>query len=150
ADFDDSKLPELGTKAVALDGVKVGVDYALILTTPAGLARYVIGDIVRFLSTEPPRMIYVGRTQLQLSAFGEHVIEKEVTDSLEGVCRSHGWQITNFHVAPVFANAAAGVDRGRHEWWIELKSDSSHPPESALIADGVDRELQIRNDDYEA
>jgi hypothetical protein len=71
ADFDAGNLANLGPKAVPLAGVKAGVDYAILLTTPAGLGRYVIGDVVRFTSTEPPRLVYVGRTQLQLSAFGE-------------------------------------------------------------------------------
>ena len=80
--FDEASLANLGAKAVPLEGVQTGVDYALLLTTPAGLCRYVIGDVVRFLSTDVPRLIYVGRTSLQLSAFGEHVIEKELTDAL--------------------------------------------------------------------
>jgi hypothetical protein len=149
-DFDDTRLATLGAKAVPLEGVQPGVDYALVMSTPAGLARYVIGDIVRFISTAPPRLIYVGRTALQLSAFGEHVIEKEVTDSLQAVCQTNGWQIVNFHVAPMFANSQTGEKRGRHEWWVELKPGMQKTPRGPLIAEGVDRELQIRNDDYEA
>ena len=107
--FDEARLPELGKFAVPLVEVQPGVDYAVLLTTPAGLCRYVIGDVVRFLSTTPPRLIYVGRTRLQLSAFGEHVIEKEVTDALTTVCARHGVVIGNFHVAPKFVAAEAGV-----------------------------------------
>jgi hypothetical protein len=150
AEFDEARLSALGPRAIPLEDVKTGVDYALVLTTPAGLARYVIGDIVRFIATSPPRLIYVGRTQLQLSAFGEHVIEKEVTDSLQAVCLGHGWQIVNFHVAPMFANSLTGEKRGRHEWWVELKPGMTKTPTGPLIAEGVDRELQVRNDDYEA
>ena len=53
-----------------LEGVHVGEDYVLLLTTPGGLCRYAIGDVVRFVSTSPPRLVYAGRTRLQLSAFG--------------------------------------------------------------------------------
>ncbi len=150
ADFDAANLANLGRKAVPLAGVKRGVDYALLLTTPAGLARYVIGDVVRFVSTEPPRLVYVGRTQLQLSAFGEHVIEKELTDTLTVICRRHQWNVVNFHVAPIFANLATGQIRGRHEWWIELKAGTATTPIGPLVAAELDVELRQRNDDYDA
>lgn len=149
-DFDPERLPVLGPKIVPLAGVKVGEDYALLLSTPAGLSRYVIGDVVRFISMEPPRLIYVGRTALQLSAFGEHVIEKELTDALTSACRLHGGTIVNFHVAPKFIDLAAGQDRGRHEWWIELRADGGALPDRAALAAEIDRDLMVRNDDYEA
>ena len=150
ADYDDTRLEHLGRKAVPLAGVQVGVDYALVMTTPAGLARYVIGDIVRFTSTEPPRLLYVGRTKLQLSAFGEHVIEKEVTDALLAVTQRHACTIANFHVAPIFVNAATGQHRGQHEWWIELRSGTTPAPMPSRLATDLDTELQRLNDDYEA
>jgi hypothetical protein len=149
-DFDESRLEHLGPKVVPLAGVKPGVDYAILLTTPAGLARYVIGDVVRFTSTEPPRLVYVGRTKLQLSAFGEHVIEKEITESLMTVCRRNRWSIVNFHVAPIFANSLTGQNRGRHEWWVELKPGTITTPTGLLMAAELDLELQRMNDDYEA
>ena len=150
ADFDESRLEHLGPKVVPLADVKPGVDYALLLTTPAGLVRYVIGDVVRFISTQPPRLIYVGRTKLQLSAFGEHVIEKDLTDALLTVCRRNGWTIVNFHVAPLFANSLTGQNRGRHEWWIELKPGTANTPTGPLIALELDAEVQRLNDDYSA
>ena len=150
ADFDASRLEHLGRKVVPLDGVQPGVDYALLLTTPAGLARYVLGDVVRFVSTAPPRLLYVGRTKLQLRAFGEHVIEKELTDALIAVCRRHGWTIVNFHVAPLFASTNTGLSRGRHEWWIELKPGTVTTPTGKHMAAELDTELQRLNDDYGA
>lgn len=150
ADYDENRLVELGPKAVPLAGVQPGVDYVLLLTTPAGLTRYVIGDVVRFTGTAPHRLIYVGRTRLQLSAFGEHVIEKEVTDSLLNVCHRQGWTIVNFHVAPVFANTLTGQTRGRHEWWIELRPGTVATPTGPLLAAELDVELQRLNEDYEA
>jgi hypothetical protein len=148
-EFDESRLAELGPKVLPLEGVKVGIDYALLLTTPAGLCRYVIGDVVRFVSTDIPRLVYAGRTKLQLSAFGEHVIEKELTDALSTVCQRYGWSIANFHVAPLFVDSSAGRDRGRHEWWIELKA-KLEPAAIAILAAGLDAELIRLNDDYEA
>ena len=147
-EFDDSLPPGLGAKPVPLEGVRAGEDYALVLTTPAGLCRYVIGDVVRFISTAPPRLIYVGRTKLQLSAFGEHVIEKELTDSLVAVCQRNDWTIVNFHVAPVFVNSLTGQNRGCHEWWIELRPLSVATPTGPVLAAQLDAELMARNDDY--
>ena len=150
ADYDESRLAQLGARTVSLDGVKAGVDYVLVMTTPGGLSRYVIGDVVRFVSTEPARLVYAGRTKLQLSAFGEHVIEKELTDALTTVCARHGWQVVNFHVAPVFVNSLTGQKRGSHEWWLELRAGSEVNPTGPVIAPLLDAELQRLNDDYDA
>lgn len=150
AEFDERRLAAIGANAVSLEGVKPGVDYVLLLTTPAGLCRYVIGDVVRFVSTTPARLIYVGRTKLQLSAFGEHVIEKELTDALLTVCQRHGWNIVHFHAAPLFMNSLVGQKRGRHEWWIELRTHTTETPTGPILAAELDAELIRLNDDYEA
>jgi hypothetical protein len=149
-EFDEARLPLLGDKAVPIGDVKEGVDYALVMTTPAGFARYVIGDVVRFVSTRPARLNYVGRTKLQLSAFGEHVIEKEITDALLSVCRRNGWTIVNFHVAPIFLSSTTNRIRGRHEWWVELKPGTLTTPTGPIIAVELDAELKRLNEDYEA
>jgi GH3 auxin-responsive promoter len=150
SEFAEERLNLIGQKAVPLSGVVAGVDYALVLTTPSGLARYVIGDIVRFVSTEPPRLTCVGRTNLRLSAFGEHVIEKEITDSLLTVCRRNGWTIVNFHVAPIFASSMTGRSSGRHEWWVELKPGTTMTPTGPIMAVELDHELMRLNPDYGA
>lgn len=149
-EFDEANLGRLGARALPLTAVQPGVDYVLIMTTPAGLCRYVIGDVVRFVSTEPARLVYSGRTKLQLSAFGEHVIEKELTDALTAVCRRNGWQVVNFHVAPIFVSSLIGQKRGCHEWWLELHPGSDATPTGPVLAEGLDAELQRLNDDYEA
>jgi hypothetical protein len=143
ADYDEAALTSLGLKAVPLAGVRAGGEYALVLTSPAGLARYVLGDVVRFHSVSPPRLSYVGRTRLQLSAFGEHVIERELTDALLAACA--GTPIANFHVAPAFGQGAG--ERGRHEWWIELRGAVAS---GEALARELDRELRRRNADYDA
>jgi hypothetical protein len=148
-EFDPALPPGLGARAVPLEAVRAGEDYVLLLTTPAGLCRYAIGDVVRFVTTTPPRLMYVGRTSLQLSAFGEHAIEKELTDALVAVCRRHGWTITNFHVAPLFASSLTGQTRGRHEWWIELHPRTVETPTGPLLAGELDAELTARNPAYE-
>jgi hypothetical protein len=150
AEYDAARLHLLGPKAVPLGEVEAGVDYAVILTTPAGLARYFLGDIVRFVSTEPARLIYVGRTKLELNAFEEHVIEKNITDALLAVCRHNGWTIVNFHVAPFFQSSSGGRARGRHEWWVELRAGTTMTPTGPIIAPELDTELRRLNKDYDA
>lgn len=149
-EFNEAGLAGLGPKVVPLEEVRPGVDYALVMSTPAGLSRYVIGDVVRFVSTAPPRLVYVGRTRLQLSAFGEHVLEKEVTDALTAVGEAQGWRIGNFHVAPLFPDRRAGQHLGRHEWWLEPHAGAVVVPGGPIIAAALDARLRHLNDDYAA
>lgn len=151
ADFDNNRLEQLGPKALALGEVKPNVDYAVLLTTPAGFARYVLGDIVRFTSVTPPRLIYVGGTTLRLNAFAENVSEKDVTDALTAVCQRRGWLPVNFHVAPLFqSHALTGQQRGRHEWWVELKPGSVATPTGPHMAAELELDLQRSNETYAA
>lgn len=148
--FDDALPAGLGAHALRLEDVKVGEDYAVLLTTPGGLCRYVLGDVVRFTSTRPPRILYVGRTDLQLNRFGEHVSERDVTDALVTVCRRHDWTITNFHVAPLSEHTLTGQQKGHHEWWIELIPGTVATPTGPVMAAALDAEVTARNHDYEA
>lgn len=148
-DFDESRLPQLASKVVPLESVRPGVDYAVLVTTPAGLCRYVVGDVVRFLSVEPPRLQYIGGTKLQLNSFGERVTEKDLTDALVALCQRNAWSIVNFHVAPLFTNPLYGTTRGRHEWWIELKPGTVITPTGPQMAVELDMELQRLNPSYE-
>jgi len=148
-DYHGDDLSACGPRAVPLEGVRAGEDYALVLTTPAGLTRCVVGDIVRFVSTDVPRLVYAGRTALRLGAFGEYVAEKELTDALLAVCQRHAWTIANFHVAPQFTQSAVlGQKRGRHEWWVELKPVTVKNPTGPVLAAELDVELQRLSDDY--
>lgn len=149
-DFDPARLEHIGAKAVPLADVKTGVDYVVLLTTPAGFTRYVLGDVVRFVSTRPPRLVVRGQTKLELNAFGEHVSERDLTDALVGVCARHAWTIVNFHVAPLFTANFTGQNRGRHEWWIELRPGTVATPIGPQMAAALDAELQRLSPDYAA
>lgn len=150
SEFEEARLPSLGTKAVPISGVRTGVDYALVLTTAAGLARYLLGDIVRFVSTRPARIVHVGRTNLRLNAFGENVNERDVTEALLSVCRRNAWTIVNFHVAPFFSDIVSRTSRGRHEWWVELQAGTLLTPTGPVIAPEIDMELIKLNAGYAA
>lgn len=147
-DYTPDNVGSCSHKAISLEEVRTGVDYVLVMSTPAGLVRYVIGDLVRFLDTQTPRLVYAGRTRLQLSAFGEHVIERELTEALVRVCNRYNVSISTFHVAPVFPNESSGLSRGCHEWWLA----SASKPETHHVAFGesLDAELRALNDDYDA
>ncbi|MBI2516177.1 MAG: GH3 auxin-responsive promoter family protein [Opitutae bacterium] len=148
-EFEEDKLERLGPRCLPLAAVQPGADYALVVTTPAGLCRYSTGDIVRFLSLDPPRLQFCGRTRLQLSMFGEHVGERELTESLLEVCGRNGWTAVNFHVAPLVSRAGP-LPRGGHEWWIELRSGTIKTPTGPLLAPEIDAALAQRNPDYAA
>ena len=77
------------------------------------------------------------------------MIEKELTDSLLAVCSPNGWSITNFHVAPMYIDSLTGQNRGRHEWWIELRPGSVQNPTGPTLALQLDAELKVRNSDYD-
>jgi hypothetical protein len=150
SEFGEGRLAVLGSKAMPLCDVATGVDYAILVTAPSGFVRYVLGDVVRFTTTLPPRLTYVGRTRLQLNAFGERVTEREITEALLVVCRRNGWTIVNFHVAPIFSNPLTSKSRGRHEWWIELKPGTVTTPTGPIMAPELDAELRKHNPEYEA
>jgi hypothetical protein len=148
SEYEEDRIEALGQKAVPLSGVRTGVDYALVMTTPAGLARFVPGDVIRFVSTEPARIVVVGRTDLRLCTFGENVSEKDVTDALVSLCRRNGWNIVNFHVAPLFNDPTLRTMRGRHEWWVELRAGTALTPTGPIMAPELDAELMRLNPDY--
>ena len=151
ADHDPALPASLGTRALPLEEVRPGVDYALVVTTPGGLVRTLVGDLVRFTSVEPPRLLPIGRIEHQLTRFGEEVSERDLTTCLAGVCTRHGWNLVQFHVAsrPDEA-AAAGLARGHHEWWVELRAGTVATPTGPHLAQELDDALQGLNPGYAA
>ncbi len=148
-EFADARSLHPGEKAIPLAEVKTGIDYALVVTNATGLARYLLGDIVRFASVSPPRLHYVGRTALRLDTVGERVTEKDLTDALVAVCRRRNWTIVNFHVAPLPSPGNYNVQRrGRHEWWIELRPGTATTPTGPQIATDLDAEMVRLNEAY--
>ena len=151
ADFTEAVLPRAGAKCLPLDKVRSGVDYVLLVTTPAGLCRYAPGDIVRFVSLDPPRLHFAGRTALQLNALGERVTERDVLETLQAVCARNGWQAVSFHVAPYHRRIAAGQNINCHEWWLELRTHTMmKTPTANVLGPEFDAELAHRNRDYAA
>lgn len=122
--------------------VELDINYALILTTNAGLWGYSIGDTVKFVSLAPHRIVVTGRIKHFTSAFGEHVIAEEVEAALTVALRAAGGTVREFHVAPQVA-PAGGLPY--HEWFIEFDVLPSKIEDFSSVAD---RELQRRNPYY--
>ncbi len=122
-----------------LADVKLGVNYALIISTNAGLWAYSIGDTVRFTSLNPYKVIVSGRIKHFTSAFGEHVIAEEVEAALKVALEENGGEVTEFHVAPQ-VNPEQGLPY--HEWFIEF---SKLPVNPNSFAATIDKTLQTKN-----
>ena len=148
--FSNKTLAHAGPECLPLDKVQVGIDYVPVITTPAGLCRYVPGDIVRFLSVDPPRLQFAGRTTFQLNAFGEQVSERELIDTLLTVCTRNGWHAVSFHVAPYSHRISAGQTVNTHEWWLELRTHTMKTPTANVLGPEFDAELARRNSNYAA
>jgi len=128
---------------LSLRDVQVGVNYALIINNNAGLWGYNIGDTVKFVSTNPYRIVVTGRIKHFISAFGEHVIGEEVEQSLLKAAEEEGLPITEFTVAPM---VQAGEGRSYHEWFVEFGTE---PPPLEHFARKVDENLRQKNIYYD-
>lgn len=128
---------------LSLADVKVGENYALIVSTDAGLWAYNIGDTVRFVSTEPYRLVVTGRVKHYISAFGEHVIGEEVEYAILNASRDFNTHITEFTIAP-----AIQVAEGKpyHEWFIEFENQ---PEDMEAFAVAVNKYLCEKNIYYD-
>jgi len=130
--------------AIALWDVEIGKNYAIIITTNAGLWRYKIGDTVRFTSTDPYRIKITGRTKHHINVFGEELIIENAEEALKQICNKTGAQIKDYTVAPVFMS---GREKGAHEWMIEFRKV---PERLGDFTESLDRALKSLNSDYEA
>lgn len=141
--FEFIPLRELGKEdapRLGLEEVEIGEDYALIISSNAGLWAYNVGDTVRFLSTEPYRMVVSGRTKNFISAFGEHVIAKEVEESINEAMRKFKVEVVEFTVAPQVNPPEGGTPY--HEWFIEF---STEPANMEEFAEYIDKEMVEQN-----
>ena len=123
--------------------VELNRSYALVMSTPAGLWSYVLGDTVRFTRRDPLRLVITGRTRHYVNAFGENVIVEEVERALVGACRRTEAEVVEFTVAPSYPGA--GEPRGGHEWLVEFRIPPQEPEEFARI---IDETLIALNADY--
>jgi hypothetical protein len=136
----DKEYPD----AIALQDVELGKNYAMVITTNAGLWRYNIGDTIKFTSKSPYRIRISGRTKHFINAFGEEVIIENAETAITAACEQTGAVIDNFTAAPIYLEKSK---RGGHEWIIEFKTQ---PSDLSKFSDVLDTTLRKVNSDYDA
>jgi hypothetical protein len=132
------------TEIVNLAGVEIGVNYALVISTNGGLWRYIIGDTVKFTSTETYRFKITGRTKSFINAFGEEVIVENADKAVAYACSKTGAEIKEYSACPVYMS---GTEHGAHEWVIEFVNE---PKDLNEFGDLLDEHLREINSDYDA
>ncbi len=128
---------------ISLKDVELEKNYALIMSTNAGLWGYSIGDTVKFVSKDPYRIIVTGRIKHYISAFGEHVIGEEVESAILSVAKEENLEITEFTVAPQVTPADGSLPY--HEWFVEFVKA---PADLKAFSMKVDKSLQGLNSYY--
>jgi hypothetical protein len=136
-------VDELGTTKPTrhwLRDVQLGVNYAIVVSTCAGLWAHVIGDTVRFESVDPPMLTFTGRTKYSLSAFGEHLINEEIEAAIATASEASRTSVRDWHVGPMFQGSL-----GHHLYLVEFLQA---PADLRHFRVTLDTELSRRNADY--
>ena len=141
--IETSKFYEENPKRLIIGEVEIGVNYVMIISTNAGLWGYNIGDMVQFTSTKPYRVIVSGRIKHFISAFGEHVIGKEVEQAINEAMQKFQFSISEFTVAPQINPTKDELPY--HEWLIEFQTA---PKNLIEIASFMDKSMQDQNTYY--
>ena len=128
---------------ISLRDVKPGVNYALVISTNAGLWRYIIGDTIRFTSISPYRFKITGRTKSFINAFGEELVVENAEKAIQRACEETKAEIADYTAGPIFMK---GSKKGGHEWVIEFKFEPQNLDEFTKVLDNSLKEL---NSDYE-
>ncbi|MGF1627615.1 MAG: GH3 auxin-responsive promoter family protein [Alphaproteobacteria bacterium] len=144
-------LDSVAPHRAGLGSVETGVNYAVVVSTPAGLWGYVVGDTVRFVELDPPRILVTGRVSSSLSAFGEHLIEEEIDRAVTVAAASIGADVVDFTVGPVFPTGEER--RGRHLFVVEFavgRTGEIGEERAAAFGRSLDAALCELNADYAA
>ena len=131
-------------KIIPLCEVEKNINYAILITTNAGLWRYKIGDTVKFTSLSPYKIIITGRTKHFINVFGEEVIIENTDNVINRLSSKYNLKIVDYTVAPIFME---NNKKGAHEWFIEFNEE---PNKKIKIDKIIDEELKKENSDYEA
>lgn len=136
----ESKSP----KTLQLDEVALNKNYAIIISTNAGLWRYMIGDTIKFTSLFPFRIKLTGRTKYYINTYGEELIEEDANKAIDEACNKTDSIVNEFLIAPIFPNEDG---RGAHEWIIEFEKA---PKDLDFFITILDETLKAENFDYKA
>ncbi len=135
---------EENPKAVTLEEVEKDKNYAMLISTNAGLWRYLIGDTVMFTSTSPYKIKITGRTKQFVNAFGEEVMVANTDKAIAEACTEMNAIVAEYTVAPIYFKNSG---KGGHEWLVEFERE---PTDLKSFNSLLDRKLQMINSDYEA
>ncbi len=138
------RLHDQNPQTISLEEVKLKTNYALVISTNAGLWRYLIGDTVEFTSLNPYRIRITGRTKNFINAFGEELIIDNAEAALNAACAKHKAIINEYTAAPIYLE---GNKKAAHEWLIEFEKA---PPDLKKFVKTFDNRLKSVNSDYEA
>lgn len=138
------KLNEKNPPALFLSEVEIDKNYALVISSSAGLWRYVLGDTIKFTSRNPYRFIISGRTKSFINVFGEELMESNASQALLTTCKEADAVVKEYCVAPIFMTSK---HKGAHEWLIEFEKK---PVDLEYFKELLDNNLQKINSDYEA
>lgn len=129
--------------------IETGVDYALVLSNNAGLWSYLLGDVVRFVDTAPPRFLILGRVSQKMSPFGEHLIGAEIDEAVQSAAGQLGIGLAEYTVGPVLPAKAGGT--GYHVYILEPASPLAGDPADLArrASEHIDKVLRETNYDYE-
>ena len=130
-------------KAIGLNEVELYKTYAIVISTNAGLWRYLIGDTIAFTSLKPFRIKIIGRTKSFINAFGEELVVENAENALKHACRKTQTTIKEFTVAPLYINQKTS---GAHQWLIEFEKQ---PKDLDIFTKEIDNFLQTINSDYQ-
>jgi hypothetical protein len=131
-----------------LADIRTDVEYALVISSCAGLWAYIVGDIVRFIEVHPPRLLVTGRLSYFLSAFGEHLTGEEIEAAVSRAATVVHAGIADFAVGAVFPDATDS--RGGHRFIVEFGEPAPEPAQVDVFARALDETLCRSNDDYRA
>ena len=129
---------------VSLEEIELYINYAIVISTNAGLWRYKIGDTIEFTCKNPYRIKVTGRIKHHINAFGEELIIDNAENALSKVLNKTNSEIVDYTAAPIFME---NKNEGAHEWMIEFKKNPKNIEEFTFL---LDKELKKQNSDYEA
>jgi hypothetical protein len=129
-----------------LASVELGINYALVVSSCAGLWSYIIGDTVKFVDRDPPRILITGRISYSLSAFGEHLIDQEIEESVAAAAGGIRAAVSDFSVGALFPDQEGEL--GGHLFVVEFAKAVSEEARVDAFAETLDVNLSKLNDDY--
>ena len=142
--IEQNEIEKENPKTIPLESVVLGTNYAVVISTNAGLWRYKIGDTVKFTCLSPYRIQITGRTKNHINVFGEELMIENAEVALSRASKSMNLDIVDYTAGPIFMGTN---QKGGHQWLIEFKNP---PKDSSQFIELLDQFLKEENSDYEA